>query len=349
MNGIVDACLHQWTVDLEQMVDLVDPKWRERLEIKTKIQDPIGGTFVPTLPWYHASFNEDVDEEIDPERFRSPAVFDEYLRERNVDTGLLLGHAVKFIPGKPDPDYAATLVSAYNHLLAREWLAHSDRLKGGILVTQKNPTAAVAEIEKYADDPNMVTVLLYGGSDLPLGHEYHFPIYEAAAEAGLPLTIHTSGNPVHRQTAGGIPEHYVSYDSSLAQNHMANMLSMIYQGVFDRFPDLEVVWAGEGIGWLPQTMWRGTRYYRNLEQFSPPLEREPREYIRDNCWVTTYSMSALPDDVLSKYFQMVGTENVLYASGYPYWNADDVDVLPSLDDEDRDRVLRTNATRVYGV
>lgn len=346
--GHIDACLHQWTVDLEDMIDLVDPKWQDRLKTKSITRDPIGGTIVPTLPWYHASFNEDTDD-VDPAQFRTPETFETYLEERDIDAGLLTGHAVKFLPGKPDPAYAASFASAYNELLSSKWVGLSDRLKGGILVTQKNPDAAVAEIRKYADDPDMVTVLLYGGSDLPLGHEYHYPIYEAAAEAEMPITIHSSGNPVHRQTAGGLPEHFVTYDSNLAQNHMANMLSMVYQGVFDEFPDLDVVWAGEGIGWLPQTKWRGTRYYRNLEKFSPPLEREPGDYITDNCYVTTYSLSSLPDDVLSKYIDMVGVENILYASGFPHWNADDVDVLPSLSEDDTDQIMRANAKRVYGL
>ncbi len=349
MENVVDSCLHQWTVNIEKMSELVDPKWRDRLKIKSAIQDPIGGTFVPTLPWYHASFNEDTDEDVAPEQFRTPETFETYARERRIATGILTGHAVKFLPGKPDPDYAASLASAYNKLLRREWLSESDRLKGGVLVTQKNPEAAAAEIRKYATDPKMVTVLLYGGGDLPLGHEYHYPIYEAAVEAGMAVTVHSSGNPVHRQTAGGIPEHHVSYDASLAQNHMANMLSMVYQGVFDSFPDLSVVWAGEGIGWLPQTKWRGTRYYRNLEQFSPSIQREPHEYITDNCWVTTYSLAALPDELLVQYLEMVGVENVLYASGYPYWNADDIETLPTLDAIDRKRILRTNAQEVYGV
>ena len=348
MDRIVDACLHQWTVDLEAMVDLVDPKWRDRLKTKSVIQDPIGGTVVPTLPWYHASFNEDADD-VDPSKFRSPETLADYTREHNVETGLLMGHTMKFLPGKPDPDYAASLASAYNELLKREWLSASERLKGGVLVTQKNPDAAADEIRKYADDPEMVTVLLYGGGDLPLGHEYHYPIYEAAVDAGMPLAVHTSGNPVHRQTAGGLPEHYVTYDASLAQNHMSNMLSMVYQGVFDDFPDLKVVWAGEGIGWLPQTKWRGTRYYRNLEQFSPPLDREPGEYISENCWVTTYSLSSLSDDVLASYIEMVGAENILYASGYPHWNADDVDALPALDNDDRNRIMQTNAKQIYGI
>lgn len=345
---IIDTCLHQWTVDVGEMKDLVDDKWYDRLKTKDLIKDPIGGTFVPSLPWYHASFNEDV-EDVDVEKFRTPETFDDYLKEEGISTGLLTGHAVKFLPAKPDPQYAASLATAYNELLKRDWLEPTERLKGSVLVTQKDPEAAAAEIEKYADDPDMVSVMMYGGGDLPLGHEYHDPIYEAAEDAGMPITIHTSGNPIHRQTAGGLPEHHATYDASLAQNHMSNMMSMIYQQVFDKYPDLEVVWAGEGVGWLPQTKWRSTRYYRNLEKYSPYLEREPGDYIEENCYVTTYSLASLDDDTLRKYFDMVGTDNIIYGSGYPHWNADTVDVLPEMDDDDERRILRENAERVYGI
>lgn len=358
---VIDACVHQWTAEPGKLVDHVPEKWQRRLNIKSKIQDPISGTVMPTIPWYHAYWNEDSPEHDRPDsgaytnsaEYKSPSEFEGQLADAGVETALLTGHIVKFLSAVPNPEYAAALASGYNALVKEEWLADSNNLKGAILVAPENPEAAVAEIEKYADDPDMVSVLVYGGGKLPLGHDYLSPIYEAIAEADLPLTIHTSGNPTNRQTALGLPEHYATHDSNLVHNHMTNMISLIYKGVFDRHPDLEVVWAGEGVSWVLHNLWRATRYWRNLDGSTgsnpPNLRQEPIDYLDSNFYFTTYPLEELTDEFNENLFEMVGTENIIYGSGYPHWNHDTPDVLPSLSDGDMAKITRKNAQRVYGL
>jgi predicted TIM-barrel fold metal-dependent hydrolase len=357
----IDACVHQWTANPAELKEYVPKRWQQRLNIKSKIQDPISGTLMPTLPWYHAYWNEDSPEYERPtsgaytnsEQYRSPMMLEESLVEQGVETALLIGHVVKFITALPHPEYAAALASAYNTVLTEQWLAETDHFKGAILVMPDNPTAAVKEIEKYADHPDMVSVLLYGGGKLPLGHDHLEPIYEAAAAAALPISIHTSGNPTHRQTALGLPEHYATHDTNLVHNHMTNMISLIYKGVFDRHPDLEVIWGGEGVSWILHNLWRATRYWRNLEgttgSTAPDLRQEPMAYLESNFYVTTYPLEQLNDEINTNLFNMVGIDNIVYGSGYPHWNCDTTEHLPELPDDDWTKVLRENAEQVYGL
>jgi predicted TIM-barrel fold metal-dependent hydrolase len=354
--SVVDACVHQWTLDYAEMSKIVPEPWSEKLAIKSKIVDFAAGTLMSTLPWYHAYWNEDAPiftsevDEVDPEAFRSPAPVETALADQDVDKALLLGHEVRFLPTIVSPDFASVVASAYNELLAEQWLEVSDLLKGAILVPMNNPEAAVEEIEAYADHPDMVTVLTYGGWDLPFGHSYYEPIFEAVSESGLPLTIHTSGNPMHRQTAMGIPEHFVTYDTNLFQNHMTNLVSMIFQGVFERYPNLSVVWAGEGPTWALHAMWRSTRYYRNFEPQVPvTLKREPKDQVREQCFFTTFPRGELKPDAWVDLYDLVGAENILYGSGYPDWNADEPCAFDALPQEDRNQVLSGTAETVYGL
>lgn len=356
-DGVVDACVHQLTTDPGRMKDLVPEQWQKRLFIKSKIQDPVSGTIMPTLPWYHAYWNEDTaspDPEhseayTDSEIYRSPSAMAEVLADRGVGTALLTGHVVNFLPAIPNPDYAAALASAYNTLVAEDWVTESDRLKGAVVLPTAKPSAAAEEIRTYADHPDMVAALAFGGGRLPLGHDHLRPIYEAVVEAELPLMIHRSGNPTYRQTSMGLPQHYVTHDANLVQNHMTNVLSLVFQGVFDDFPDLEVVWAGEGVSWILHTLWRATRYYRNLEGESPPLDHEPIDYLAENMSFVTYPLERLTEEWTAQLFEMVGVEHVIFGSGYPHWNHDDLDVLPDLPDRERALVTRENAERVFGL
>lgn len=357
MTTVFDGCVHQWAVDLDEMKALVPEPWQTRLNIKSKIRDPISGTLMPSIPWYHAFWNEDhpdyergdSDSYTNSDEYRSPERLAETLDERGVDRALLVGHEMRFLPALPSPDYSAALASAYNEVIERDWLSATDRFVAPIIVSTAHPEAAAAEIRKRADVSGFVTVLVYGGGDLPLGHDHLEPIYEASAEAGLPLTVLPSGNPIFRQTAMGIPEHYVTHDTNLVHNHMSNLVNMVFAGVFDRHPSLDVIWAGQGVSWILQTLWRSTRYYRNLNDSSPSLRQEPIEYLNSNCYVTTYPLGVLPDETTSGLFDMVGYENILFGSGYPYWNADALEALPPMGDRERHLVCHENADEVYGL
>ena len=350
MAETFDACVHQWAVDLNAMKDLVPPPWDSRLQIKSKIRDPISGTLMPSIPWYHSFWNEDRPggPDFDAEDVRSPNRINTALADQEVERALLCGHSIRFLPSLPSPSYAAALATAYNEVVADDWLAAYDRFVAPIVVSMGLPTEAAAEIQARADHDGFVSVLVLGGGELPLGHDYYDPIYAAAAEADLPLTILTSGNPIMRQTAMGIPEHYATHDTNLVHNHMTNLVSMVFAGVFDRYPDLQTVWTGQGTSWILQTLWRSTRYYRNLKDTSPTLGQEPIDYLDSNCFVTTYPLGRLPTDTTTGLFDIVGIDNILYASGYPYWNSDTVDALPEMDNGDRQRILTDNAADVYG-
>jgi predicted TIM-barrel fold metal-dependent hydrolase len=310
---------------------------------------------MPTLPWDHANWNEDApeyqDNPLDATKFKSAAAIDDQLDKRGVDAAILAGHVVRFLPALPSGDYGAAFAAAYNELLKDEWLESSERLKGNILVDVKAPKKAVEEIEKYAEDPDMVSVLIYGGNHLLLGNEKYHPIYEAAEDAELPITVHSSGNPIHRQTAGGLPRKYVTYDTNLIQNHMSNLVSMLSQRVFDHYPNLDVVWAAEGVSWILYTLWRSTRYLRNeaLQAEMEDLKQEPHEYLDDNLFVTTYPLPRLDDEGLVRLFEMIGIDNIIFGSGYPYWDADNPNDLPDLSEERESKILQENAARVYNL
>ncbi|WP_255152105.1 amidohydrolase family protein [Halorarius halobius] len=361
MARTIDACVHQWTVDLEEMKEMVPDRWQRRLGIKSTLKDPVSGTLMPTLPWAHAYWGEDHPDATadggytDSDTYRSPSAVDAELADQGVDAALLCGHEMKFLPALPNPDYAASLATAYNDLLKQRWLAESDRLKGAVLVSVGDPERAAEEIQRWADDPDMVAVVVYGNRELSLGHKYLRPLFGAAAEAGMPVMIHTSGNAIRRQTAMGMPEKYASYDAMLVHNHMTNFLTMVFQGLFDEFPDLQVVWAGEEFSWMHHVMWRSTRYYRNLEDASSPqeveqLEREPHEYARENCWYTTYPLGELPETTTNGLVDMLGEDRLLYASGWPHWNADTPETLSVFDGEQRREAIGGgNAAALFGM
>ncbi len=89
----------------------------------------------------------------------------------------------------PDPDVAAIIASAYNDWLAETRLAADDRYRGTLVVGAQDPALAVKEIRRSAANLRFVAVLL-PLTNILMGQRHYYPIYEAAAEFGLPITVH---------------------------------------------------------------------------------------------------------------------------------------------------------------
>ncbi len=67
-----------------------------------------------------------------------------------------------------------------------------------------------------------------------------------------------------------------------AQAFQAQILSLIYEGVFGKFPGLKVVLMESGVSWLPAFMWRANKTWRGVRVEVPWVEREPASIMRDH-------------------------------------------------------------------
>src|SRR5260370_3342244 len=155
------------------------------------------------------------------------------------------------------------------------------------------PNQAVAELERGAADRRFVQVKCGGRPQEPMGRGKYWPIYEAWAAAGLHVMSHAFGSFGNPITGSGWASFYLEEHVGPAQAMQANIISMVAEGVFERFPDLKLVAVENGFGWLPSLAWRLAKSLQLLEADVPPLRRAPSEYIRDTVYDTTRPMSQL--------------------------------------------------------
>ena len=142
--------------------------------------------------------------------------------------------------------WAAAMARAVNDWQIAEWLDKEPRLRASIVVPYENAEFSAAEIDRVADHPGFVQVVLLPRTKEPLGKRRYWKIYEAAERHGLPIGIHFAGlggNPI---TSSGWPSYYIEDHTVMAQAFQSQVISLVCEGIFERFPGLRVAVCRSG-------------------------------------------------------------------------------------------------------
>lgn len=282
-----------------------------------------------------------------------PAAAERWLEERGVDRAVLV-HNVFALGVQPNFDLAAALARAINQWALERWIRPSQRFKGSILVAQQDPDQAVEEIDRLGDDPGFVQVVMCSASEAPFGRRAFHPIYQACVRHNLPIALHIGGEGAGisaPSTPVGHPNTFVEWYSALPQAYMAHLMSMVTEGVFEKFPSLKVVLLEGGIAWVPHVSWRLTKNFKAVRAEAPWLTKLPAEYIREHFYLSTYPLEELPGErALERVLGMEGlADRVVFSSNYPYQEyGDPFEMVAALPEELRRRIMVENALKLYG-
>jgi predicted TIM-barrel fold metal-dependent hydrolase len=252
-------------------------------------------------------------------------------------------------------DVGTAKARAWNDWQIAEWLEADDRYLGSICVNMNDPAAAAAEIRRAkAAHPRMAQIVVSGESRDLYGHRRYFPVYEACEELRLPFALHPGNEgALHSSTPVGRPSGYFEWHSGIPLTFQAHVISLVTEGVFERFPGLKLVLVEGGIAWLAHTMWRLDKNFKALRSTTPWLRRAPSEYILEHVRLTTQPLEE-PDNPahLLQIFDMIRAEKtVCFASDFPHWDFDDPRrVFPrQMSDDLRRRIFYENAADLYGL
>jgi uncharacterized protein len=255
------------------------------------------------------------------------------------------------VEGVHNPDADVALARAVNDWQIAEWLDRDPRLRASIVVPSKQPDQAAREIERVGGHPGFVQVFLPVRSAMPYGKRFYHPIYAAAVRHGLVVALHFGGAPGNPPTSAGWPSHYLEEYAGMAQAFQGQLMSLIVEGVFARFPTLRVALVESGFSWLPPFLWRLDKEWKGLRREIPWTKRLPSEYVRDHVRVTLQPIDGPSDPArLLRLIDQLGTDELLmFSTDYPHWHFDQPeDAIPAgLSPDLRAKILAENARAFY--
>jgi len=175
---------------------------------------------------------------------------------------------------------------------------------------------AVAEVERVADLGLKALGLPPGTpKDFPdFNRPYWDPLWDAALETGMVLTVHTSPpvgeDPIHHHGPGAGTMNYLY----ACYGGMDMAASMAASGVLDKRPGLKLLISEAGASWLPFIGDRLDEAFRQHSEFvRDRLSRMPSEILRDQVYA-----SFQHDHTAVLTVSAMGYPNVLWGSDYPH-------------------------------
>ena len=343
---VIDVDVHFKPAGAEAILDRLPEPWRSRRNIRRAL------TKAPVYNPYTGAMRLDAKPAGGPTGSDPELAGKQLFIEAVVDLAINIPVGEFFCP-LVEPDLNAAYASAVNEWQSDTWLGDFKghrRYRGSISVPVNNIPSAVAEVEKWAGDRRFVQVLVPHHAGAPYGSSQFDPLWAAASRHGLPIALHSNVGLETYCTPVGFIQRYPEYNGIGHPLFIAqHLVSLITNGVFERFPDLRFVFVEGGFSLYGPLV---SRLDRSFERLGGSGSRLPSQYVRERVRFSSQPIEE-PEQFedLARMWRWCAAEDILmFSTDYPHWDFDDPSraVSPRFGDGIRQRVLRDNAREFYG-
>jgi predicted TIM-barrel fold metal-dependent hydrolase len=268
----------------------------------------------------------------------------------------------RFLSG-PDKELGLACVRAYNDFLVEDWAGQSDgRLYGVGIIPLWDARLAAQEI--YRISGRGITSVCFSEIPPRLGLPSLYsgdwdPFLAACEETSTVVNMHIgSSSEVHTSSADAPIGVRVANDF---HNSAFSVTDWLLSGVFIRFPGLKAAFSEGQAGWLPfllsrlDQLWAGKAPLIGFNH----LPEAPSSYVPGHVYTCIFNDPAAMQLITQAYrggvFQ-VTEDNTMFEVDYPHndsvWphsKQTAAELTAELTPAQREKVLRTNAARLYRV
>ena len=261
----------------------------------------------------------------------------------------------------PESAFLQAIFRAYDDWLAEFCAYEPRRLKGVAALTPcDDVAAAVAELQRCVElgfVGGMIPML--SAPDPTYDDPRYDQLWEAAQGLGVPLMMHTGGIR-HVETAANMLNQNAAprRPTYMDANARENMTALIFGGVFERYPRLQIGIMEMGTGWVPFFMRMLDRGYV-VKREGGPRPKEfgdgiaPSDFIRRNIF-----FGYQDEDLGVEFRDLIGVDNLVYANDYPHSDCvwprsrevlERIFSAAGCSEEEKAKLAGGNAARIFGL
>lgn len=266
-----------------------------------------------------------------------------------------------------DREFGFRCLQIYNDWLIEDWCgAAPGRYIPLMLIPMWDPALAVTEMERMA--AKGVTAFAFSENPEPLGlptiHDidgYWEPVMAAANELGLVASMHVGSSSTLPKICNDAP--FMANLTWGASRTSGTMLSWLFSGLFQRYPNLKIALSEGEVGWMPyfleraeqvldkQRYWvkRGQTFMGHAGNGADLDTLDIRQSFRDHVFGCI-----IEDHHAVKSLDELGEDNIMCETDYPHSDStwpDCISVarntMKDLPESVQYKLLRGNAERLY--
>ena len=256
----------------------------------------------------------------------------------------------------PDTELLSAVFSTYNDWLAEFCKPYPSRLKGIAMLNVDDVQSGVRELERSAKIGLAGAMIT---SYPPEGAGYDSPEYEplwaAAQDLEMPLGLHVATNRPGPGQMVSIESMKPSFATNTDHWVRMSLSDMIFSGVFERYPKLQVGAVEFEVSWIPHFLDRMDYRYTQAVQGDGWHRFEedmlPSDYFHRNVFVGFQE-----DAVGIRLRDIIGADNLLWGSDYPHAESTFPrsrqileEILADCTEEEKAKIAGENAARIYNL
>ncbi len=256
-----------------------------------------------------------------------------------------------------DGQLLSACFKTYNDWVAEFCNAYPDRLKGIALINLDDIQEGIRELQR-ARQIGLVGALItgYAWIDRPFSSSEYDPFWAAAQDLDMPLGMH-----IGTYRPGSDQLHGFQNIDTLSPAFLANtdhwvrmsLADMIFSGVFERYPTLQVGTVEQELSWIPHFLDRIDYTYTQRARRAH-WHRFKSDFLPSDFFHRNVFCSFQEDALGIQDRHIIGVDNMMWGSDYPHqestWPKSRQileDIMEGVPEEEKVKIAGGNVARLY--
>ena len=272
-----------------------------------------------------------------------------------IDISIIYPTLGLLIFGLQDSELVTSLFRSYNDWIAEFCNAIPRRLKGIAMINIDDLETGIKDLKRCAKlgfTGAMITV--YPPEERSYDSPEYEPLWTVAEDLQIPLALHAGTNrPGPGQEFQDIDTVRPGFAANLDHWVRMSVAHMIFSGVFERHPKLQIGSIEMELSWVPHFLDRmDYTHTQRVQEWSPYRfkdDRLPSDFFHSNVFL------GFQEDALGiRDRHIIGVDNLMWGADYPHTEGTFprsreilAEILAECTEEEKAKIVGGNAARVY--